>query len=176
MATDTAKIMVGVGVVSIGDYVTAGGAGSLVDVGHTKGPATLALTYEDFEVTSERTTGVLKKVPQGVRAKLKVPITEAVAENIRVAMRQPSANLTGTPPDLVLEVGEIVEQYHQISIVGPGVGTTGVRTITIWRGIVESLAEIPFARGAEQLFELVIDCLLDETVSAAGKIMKIVDA
>lgn len=176
MATSTANIIVGAATVSIGDYVTAGGAGSLTDVGHTKSPTTLASTYEDFEVISERVGGVLKKVPQMTRHKFKASLTEATIEHMRIAMRQPSANVSGTPPDLTLRVGASAEQYHQFTLVTVGVGTTAVRTLTIWRGIVESVSEIPYAKGAEQMFEIVIDALLDETVATADKFFKVVDA
>lgn len=177
MATVTANIMVGAATVSIGAWVTAGGAGSLTDVGHTKTPVTLTGAFEDFELISERAPGVMSKINTMTRFKLKIPIIEATMANWLAALREPVANLTGTPPDEILLVGGAgpAEKYHQITLVGPGLGTTGVRTLTFWRGVVESVSEVPFAKGAEQLLEVVYDILWDGTVSTLDKFFKIVE-
>ena len=176
MATNAAFICVGAATVSIGDYVAAGGAGSLTDVGHTKGPVTLAPTFEDYEVKSERAYATLARIPQSNSLKLKVPMSEATAENLRIALRQPAANKSGTGNNLTLRVGDAKEQYHQVSVVTKGVGSTGVRTITLWKCFCEGLAEIPFAKGAEQVYEATFDCLYDDSVGTADKIGKWVDA
>lgn len=141
-------------------------------------PVTLAPSFEDFEVVSERAQGVMDKYPQLARYKVKIPIMEAIMANFTMALREPTANQTGTPPDLTLKVdGPAVKKYHQVTIVGKGTGTTGVRTITVFKGSIESVSEVPFAKGAEELLEIVIDCLWDDTIAAAaGRILKIVDA
>lgn len=175
MATNSENIKVGAGVLSVGDYVTAGGAGTLVDIGHVNSPITLAVSYEDFEVGSERVAAVLDKYPQMMRAKIKAPMTESFTDHIQMAMRQAAANQSGISPDFTLEVGEPTQRYHQVEIVTPGTGTTKTRTWTFWKTIVESIAETPFAKGAEQLYEVVFDCCLDESVVAAGKIFKLVE-
>lgn len=176
MTTSTANIMVGAATVSESAYVTAGGAGSFTDLGHTKTPVTLAISFEDYEVKSERAFGTLKKVPQTAKVALKIPMTEAVLENYRIVTRQPAANLTGTPPDMTLLVGDQLEQYHQMKLDIPGVGTTGARTMTLWKCIIESLAELPFAKGLEQLLEMTMDVLYDDSVATDDKFFKIVDA
>ena len=175
MATDISKVVGGGAEVSVSAYVTAGGAGSFVDVGHIKSPAILAVTREDFDIKSERAIGTLKKFPVDMKVTLKVSISEAVMENVRVAFGQPAANMTGTPPDLILEVGEHAEQYHQLKLVQKGVGTTGVRTLLLWRAIVESVAEVQFAKAGEQMYEITFDVLNDESVAAAGKFFKATD-
>jgi len=176
MATNTANVKIGAAAVSIGAYVTAGGAGSLTDVGHTKSGTTLAPSFNDYDSKSEQAFGTLKKVPQDGSIKLKVHMMEATLELLRVAMRQAAANLTGTPPNLTLRVGPFIEQYHQIQVAVPGVGTTQARTLTLWRGSVESVAEIPYAKGAEQAYEVTFDCLWDDSIGTADKIYKVVDA
>ena len=176
MATNTANVLVGVGVISISPYVTAAGAGTFVDMGHLKTPGSIQITYEDYEVKSERAFGTIKKVPQTAKVMLKVPAMEATGEFWRTATRQPAANLAGTPPNLTLLVGDQAEQYHQLQIVAVGVGTTGVRTFLLWRCIVETLAEIPFAKGGEQMLEMTFDVLYDDSVSTDDKFFKWTDA
>lgn len=176
MATDSSKIMVGAGVVSIGAYVTAGGAGTLTDVGHTKEPVVMAAGYTDFDVTSERAFGVLKKVPQDMAITIRVPMLEVIPENLRVAMRQPAANLTGTTPNETLLVGDPQEQYHQVEVVGPSPGTSGLRTITLWKMIVMELAEVPFAKGDTQVFNVTMMAMYDDSLATADKFFKSVDS
>ncbi len=176
MAVSAAKILIGAATVSIGDWVTAAGAGSLVDVGHTKAPATITPNFEHVEITSERAVGALKLIPIDGSYSLKVSILEGVLANFQLAAKNADGNVTGTPPDLIFEVGEAAERYHQITLTGiPGVGTTSVRTITIWRAAVESVAEVSFGKGVEQMLEVTFRILHDDSVSALGKFMKIVD-
>ena len=176
MAPLTANIMVGAATPSVSDYVAAAGAGTFTDLGHTKTPVTIALSFEDYEVKSERAFGTLKKVPQTAKVALKVPVSETILENYRIATRQPAANLTGTPPDMTLLVGDQLEQYHQMKLAVPGVGTTAARTVFLWRCLVEALGEIPFAKGLEAMLEMTFDVLYDDSVAMDDKFLKVVDA
>ena len=176
MATNTSNIFAGAAVVSIGNYVSQGGAGSLTDVGHMKAPVSLSPSFEDYEIKSERAFGTLKRIPIDGSLKLSVDLSEVTAEHLRIAFRQASANKTGTSPDFTLLIGDFTEQYHQITVVATGPGTTGVRTATLWRAYVEALGEIPFAKGEEQHLALTFDCLYDDTVTTNDKFGKIVDA
>lgn len=176
MATDTSKIFAGAAVVSIGDYVTAGGAGSLTDVGHMKGPVSLTPSFSDYEIKSERAFGTLKRIPLDGSLKLALDLQEVTVEHLRIAFRQPSANKAGTTPDFRLLIGDFTEQYHQITVVVTGAGTTGVRTMTLWKGYVESLGAIPFAKGEEQHLPLTIDCLYDDSMGSSDYFGRIVDA
>jgi len=176
MATDATKILVGAGVVSLGDYVSAGGSGTLTDVGHTKNPVTFAPTFENFEIRGERAFGPIRISPQDMSLAIKVPMMEAVLEKYRIALRQPAANKSGTAPNETLLVGQPAEQYHQLQIVGPGLGTTKVRTCTFWKCIVEAVAEVPFAKAAEQMLDVTFRALFDDSVTTADKFGKIVDA
>ena len=106
MATDATKIIVGAGTFSIGDYTSSGGAGSLTDVGHVKSPFELGSSYENFDVTTERATGIVKTVPLNDSYTLKVYMHEATGEHMRIILGQPSARLSGTSPDDTLLVGD----------------------------------------------------------------------
>ena len=168
--------------VSIGDYVTAGGAGTLVDVGYTEGPTELTVTWEDYELNPEQEPGVIDIFHINTAASLKVPMLESSVPNIRRALRLPAANQTGIGDNLTLEIGGAglnesdAETYTQLSLVGRGPGTTNVRTITGWKLIPESADPIGFQKGSPSLVGVTFRVLLDPSVAAAGKHLKSVDA
>lgn len=179
MATTTSNIAIGAAAVTIGAYVTAGGAqGTMVDVGHTKGPTTLTVNGQDYPIATEQSFGAIRKIPLSADVKVKVLIDEATLANMRIAFRQASGNLSGTAPNATLLVGNITEQYHQIQIVTKGTGGTTVatRTFTIWRGIIESVDEIPFGKAGEQTLAVTIHCMYDDSVATADKFFKVVDS
>lgn len=177
MASNSANLCIGKAVVSMGAWVTAGGAGSLTDVGHTKGPVVLNTAIEMYEATSEQAPTPIEAVPSNMKFTVKIPMQEATIDNYLAAFRELAANKSGTPPNLTLRVGGATgKKYHQVQIVTTGVGTTLVRTITIWKATVEALSEVAYAKGGEQVLELTLNCLYDETVATADKVMKIVDA
>lgn len=176
MATNTNNICVGAATVSIGAYVSAGGAVTLTDVGHTKEPPTLQPAFENYGVTSERAFGTLRKIPVSGKWQLTVPMLEATIENYRISCKQGSGSTTGTSPNLTLRVGQFAEQYHQITLAVPGVGSTAARTITLWRCDVESLDAISFGKTIEQVLKPTFDVNYDDTVTTADKFFKIVDA
>jgi hypothetical protein len=176
MATNTANICIGAATVSIGAYVAAGGAATLIDVGHTKEAVTLTPAFEDYAIMSERAFGPLKKIPIGGTFKLAVSLIESTIENYRVAFRQAGGSTSGTAPNLTLRVGDFAQQYHQIQIVSAGVGSTAVRTITAWRAIVESVEAVQYGKTGEQRLDLLFDLMYDDSVSTADKFLKIVDA
>ncbi len=180
MATDTSKILVGAGVVSLGDYVAAGSGGTLIDVGHCKEPVVMTAAYTDFDVVSERAFGILRKVPQDMAITIRVPQLEVTPERMRVALRQPSGNLSGVSPNETLLVGDPAstdaELYKQIEIVGPGLGSTLVRTVTAWKCVVMELAEIAFAKGDSMVFNVTFGVLYDDSVSTADKFFKSIDS
>jgi hypothetical protein len=179
LATNTGNIAIGKAQVLIGAYVTAGGVqGTMVDVGHTKGPTTLNVTGNDYSVATEQSFGTIRKVPLSASVKLKVLVDEATADNARIAFRQASAQLSGTAPNKTLLVGNITEQYHQIQVITQGTGSTtqATRTFTFYRAIVESIAEVQFAKGQEQTFEITFDILYDDSVATGDKFFKWVDS
>ncbi len=179
MATNTGNIAIGQAQVLIGAWVTAGAAqGSMVDVGHTKGPTTLTINGKDYVVETEQSFGAIRKIPIGADVKLKVFMSEATLDNYRIAFRQASGNVSGTAPNKTILVGQITEQYHQIQVLTKGTGSTtpATRTITIWRGIVESVDEIPYGKSGEQVLAVTIHCMYDDSVATADKFLKIVDS
>lgn len=178
MAQVTSNIAVANAVVSVGAWVTGGGAGSLTDVGHTNGPTNLQVNYNDYGLKSEQSFGILRKIPIDATVKLKVPMAETFMENLRVALRQPAANKTGSVPNQTLLIGNFVEQYHQVQVVTKGTGATtqATRTATFWRCGVDALGEIGWTKTKEQTAETTFDVLYDDTVATADKFGKLVDS
>lgn len=179
MAVDIKNIAIGAAVLSLGDWVTAGGAGSLTDVGLTLEGSMLSIATEFFDVSGEQVIGKVRSVPTSMTVTVKAKLQEASLDNLRRAINQPSANLTGTAPNKSLLVGEPSEQYLQGTLVTKGIaGSTSVhatRTITFWRGVVKSIGEISYSKGGNQVYDVEIECLEDTSVSTADKFFKIVD-
>jgi hypothetical protein len=178
MAQVTSNIAVANAVVSVGPWVTGGGASSLVDVGHTNGPSSLQVNYNDYGLKSEQSFGILRKIPIDATVKLKVPMAETFMENLRIVYRQPAANKTGSVPNQTLLIGSFVEQYHQIQVVTKGTGatTTATRTATFWRGAVDATDELAWTKTKEQSPGPTFDILFDDTVATNDKFGKIVDS
>lgn len=176
MATDATKVITGAGTFSIGAYVTAGGAGSLVDVGYSNAPFELTPEFENTEIESENQQGVIKSVPTKTGYTLKVPILESDPEHLRIALGQPAANLTGTAPDETLRVGDRTEQYHQGTLATSGIGTTGARTFTFWKLQILSMDPIQIGKAVAQMYNAVFRVMPDTSVTTLDKFFKQVDA
>ncbi|MEN6527068.1 MAG: hypothetical protein ABFD65_11330, partial [Candidatus Polarisedimenticolia bacterium] len=129
MAGDASKILIGAATVSIGPWVTAGGAGTLVDVGFTSGPVELTTktTFYDAKVEQAETPVAQAITEQSFT--LKVPCIQGELEKLRMATQQPTANLVTK----TLTVARPTLQYYQVQFVGKGPETGGTRTVTIYR-------------------------------------------
>lgn len=187
MATDSSKIFMGPGVFSYGAWVTAGGAGTLADGGHIRGPVTKTINWENYKPPLERSQFPVIAAPSSGTCLIKVPLIETTPDLLAVCMRQLAANLSGTAPNKTLRVGNPISLYYQATIVGTsafglatagggGGGTNGIRTLTFWKLQVQSIAEIMFGKGVEQGHEITFEAFLDETVTTADKLFKQVDS
>lgn len=178
MATTDGNVLIGAATVSIGAWVSAGGAGSLTDVGHTKDPSTIGVAHENYEQPSESQMGPVKIVPTKMGITVKIPILECTPDLLAIAMRQATANVTGTAPNKTVLIGDPVEQYHQIMLVskGPGSTTQGTRTITIWKAQVTNVGEWAHGKAVPQAPDITLTLLKDNTVTTNGKYFKIVDS
>lgn len=176
MATVSTNILVGAVEVDVSNYVTAGGAGSFSDFGHHKTPVEFSPNWTNYEVRSERAYGPIKIIPIDANFKLKVALLEGTCANQRIIMRQPSGNLTGTPPNLTLLVGAPVEQYHQIKMIAPGLGTGLVSTYIFWKCLAGEAAAITYGKSIEQVYEVTFTSLFDDSVATGDKFYKRVDS
>jgi len=175
MSGTITKIFQKAPVVSVGAWVTAGGAGSLTDVGYTEGGVEISVNHEDTVISPDQEPGNVAHFPVMTDFSMKFTMLEATVDNLLTALRQAAANKTGTTPDFTLEIGEGSEAYLQIQLVGKGGGTTGVRTVTVWRGIVASVEPIGQKKNEPTKVAVTVNCLRDPSVSAAGKHMKLVE-
>lgn len=177
MAQTVGNILVGAATIFVDDWITAGvPVGSPTEVGFTKGPVTLTPAFTDYEVKAEQALMTVAKSPTDAKYTLKIPMIEATHENLAIMLRQPAANITGTPPDTSLAVDKPELAYKQVRVVGPGLGTTSVRTIYAWRAVVQEVAELAIGKDQEQLLDVTFDCIYDSSVSTNDKVLDIVDS
>lgn len=175
MAVNRDNTLIGVGVVSVSAYVAAAGSGSFTELGHQE-RAILTPTKTNFDMMSDRSRGPIRVLPVDSEHKLKVVGLEITAANLQQFLEQPAANKTGTTPDFTVRVGHPNEIYWQLKIVGPGLGTALVRTITLWRCVLETVGDIVMAKGDTQKLDLTFRVLNDDTVTTADKAYLIVDS
>ena len=180
MAGALRKIVVGRADVGISAYVAAGGAGTFTDAGYTRGPATIEDSTSDLEISAEQVLGKLSSVPIDKKVVVKFWMLEADLANLQKALRQPAGNLTGTPPNSSLAVGDPVEVYHQVQFVTKGIrGTSGgasaTRTITFWRAAFGPMEPIGFPKDGEQIYGVTMSVMYDDSVATADKYYKEVD-
>lgn len=167
MSVTPGNIIVGAAVVKVSDYVAAKGAGTFTDVGGTLGGTMWIPKRTYHDIKTDQFLGTLRKVPIDFAGQLKFKMLEGTLANFRLAMEQPSANLTGTPPNLTLKIDySAAEQYHQLQLIGVGLGTNKVRTVTAWKCVFGACAEVPFRKDAEWAMDTTVDVL--EEIDGAG--------
>lgn len=173
MATDIKYRQIGAGVFSIGPWVTAGGAGTLVDLGHMA-EVSIADEGEAVLFESERAQGRLAASWAKAGYSIKIKIKEFRAELMRQMLQQPAANKTGTGDNLTLLIGEKAVEYFQGALVlsGQPHGTTGVHTWTFWRLMPQTLGELVFTKNAFGEWETTLLGFQDESVATADKFYK----
>lgn len=164
--------------ISIGPWVTAKGAGTLVEIGHTKGGVSIKHSIENHEMEVDDILTPHRAIPIKTGYEIKFTMAEVTLENLRIALSQPAANLTGTPPDEILAVDGNLggEVYNQVELVGPGLGTTGVRTIVIWRAVIKEVAEILWNKIDDRVYEVTLLILYEETGTGSDTIMQATDS
>ncbi len=179
MANDIKRISIGSATISRSAYVTAGGAGTFADVGYLDAPATIEMPMSNYRMMAESLQGAIRAIPIDFGVKLKFAMKESLQDTMAWVLRQGAA--TGTTPNFTLLIGDPTEQYNQMKVVGKGgrltaTGADATETWTFWRGAVESMDPIGFAKDKERILLVTIDCLYDETVSTADKYGKVIAA
>ncbi len=176
MAGDRDNVIVGAhATLTVSDYVTAKGAGGGSDVGFTADGVSFKANVEHKMVEPDQHLTAIRAVPTKREYELKVRMLEGQMEHLRFVLGQPAANLTGIAPDETLVVdADAGEQYHQIILVGIGLGTLGIRTLTAWRCFLKDIAEIPFKKDDEQFLEATFG-ILKETTGAGDDDVEIVE-
>lgn len=172
MAVNSANVLLGAATVSIGPWVTAGAAGTLVDVGHLAAKVELGLERENVDVESENSFGIVMTRPLRQSFTLKVSMLEGTAENLRQALSLPAANKTGTTPNFTLGVVDPANQYYQIGVVAPGLGSNSLQTITLWKCFVSGMEAIGFAKGEPQVYVVTFRVLRDDSIASGEQATK----
>ena len=178
---DTLKTAMAGAALSIGDWVTAGGAGSLTDVGYLKEGSVMSFALGEHAITPDNVPTPVRLVPTTKEVGLKAMLQEVDLDKLAYLLNQPSANLTGIAPNKSLLGGALEEQYKQVTLVTKGIaGATALaatRTITLWRCRVKIDGDVTFsAKSGEQLFSATIMALWDDSVATADKVFKVVDS
>jgi hypothetical protein len=165
MATDATKVKVGAATVKVGEYVSAAGAATLVDVGHIDEAPTLGSNFESFDVESERTDGVIKTTPTKSGYEVEVSQIETTIARMAQAFRQAAAQVTGGAPNQTLKVITAVNRFFQITVEVPGDGTNSLQTLTFWKCQPISVEPITFGKAATQKYKVKFRVLYDDSIS-----------
>lgn len=178
MAQDATKILVGApSSVTIGAWVSAAGTATLSDPGHLLEPLEIASEVENFDVEVETAKGIVKTVPVKTAFTVKLSLAQAEIENMRIAWRQSTGNVTGTSPNFTFVVNDAIEAYHRIVVVGPGEGTNSTRTATLWKCQVQDVQPVTFGKKTVQGVNITFRVLQDTTVATTqGQYYKIVES
>lgn len=169
MAETIGNMVFGLGnyVLSIGDYVAAKGAGTLVDVGILENGSEIDVSEESTDIFSDKHLGPLSQEPHKRTCTLKFMFKETILDNLAIALGADSADVTGTAPNETLKLNvDEKARYHQVSVVVPGIGTTGTRTITFWRCRRTGPVKLAYKKDNVQMVELTLAVL--EEIGGAG--------
>ena len=174
MADVQANILVGSATISVGPYVSAGGAGTLSDLGAIlAGGITFSRKTSYHDVISDHHLGILSRVKTADAWEVKVTCMESSLANLLIAFDQPNASLSGST---LRHNTNAQTNYKQVQIVGLGPTGAFIRTITVWRCAVVECGDIPFKKDGEQLLPLTFGVCQDLTVVTADQSFKVVDS
>jgi hypothetical protein len=160
MSVTLASVKVRAGVVSFGDYVTAKGAGTLVDVGLTKGGVTIGPKTAFHPIEGDQYLGELSLVATKRELEMKFTMTQTDAEKLLMISNEDATTYrAGTTPNFTVNVdADARERYLQmaLTIAGGGTGTTGLRVLTFWRCVVIASDPIGYKKDIEQMYAVTV--------------------
>lgn len=161
---------------SLGPYVTAKGAGTLVEVGATDGGVKYDPKPSYHEQYIDRRLGAVKAVPIKSEWDWVMKLIESTIDNWVTAFHQPTANKSGTTPNFTLLLDMSAQEiYYQAQLVVPGLGTTATRTLTAWRCWIKALGSVEFKKDAAQGLPLTIG-IAEETTGSGVDSVKLVES
>ena len=177
MADSVLNVLQGGAVVSLGAWVTAGGAGTLTDVGIIQG----GLKFDDkrtyHKIEYDHHLGELKANCTKRTAQIKFKVGEMSLRNLALSLDGLGMLGTSTSPNnSILHNPDAVATELQCQFTAPGLGTNKLRTFTAWKGVVTAHSPIDFSKTVEQSTEFTIDLLQDLTVVTADQDYKFVDS
>ncbi len=163
--------------IAISDYVAARGAGTFVDVGYTLGGVVIELKRERHLVSPDQFLGNVISEPIKAEGMVKFKLVEGMLKNAAYLLgMDPAVYVTGTDPNFTLKWNASERaKYHQLKIVGRGLGTTKVRTFTAWRIVFSESDPIDWKKESPQLIGGTA-FILEESATPASGAWQLVDA
>lgn len=158
-------------------YVTAKGAGTFYDVGHSIGGVELIVKTERHEVIVDKYLGPVSSEPTKRNVQVKFKLAEAMMKNLALVLgSDPAVAVTGGDPTFTFKHDMSVRAYYsQLKVVGRGLGTTKVRTLLAYRTVAGEPEAIPFKKDSEQVFGTTVE-VMEETTGAGTDSWNLVDA
>lgn len=155
---------------AVSAYVASRGAGTFTDVGYTLGGAVISIKRDRYKVFPDQFLGGVQSEPIKAEVKIKIKLLEGMLKNLSYALgMDPATYVTGSDPNLVFKHNFSERAvYHQIKLVGRGLGTTKVRTALFWRCVFEDVEDIPWKKDGEQVIGVSLDVLEESATPASG--------
>ena len=175
MSVTTTNIIVGSGTLSVGEYVTAGGAGSLTDVGATDGGVSITPNLSVLDIFVDQQITAIAGAKTKSEYILKTNLMESTLGLLAMAWGQPASNVAGG----IFYVGDdMTLPYKQLSFVGRAAGAPAglTRTLTCWRAVAYKTGEHSYKKDKETFIPIEFKLYLDLSVTTRDKICKWVDA
>lgn len=168
VSPDIQNIVIGgLASVSWSPYVTAKGAGTFYDTGHTIGGVEVSAEEEEHEIYVDKYLGPVGGEPIKRMEKVKFVMAEAMMKNLALAMgSDPATAVTGADPNFVYKHNFSERAYYsQIKVVGRGLGTTKVRTYLAYRCRPGEREAIPLKKDSEQKYGVTVKVYEETTGS-----------
>lgn len=157
-------------------YVAARGAATFVDGGSTFGGVTLDQKTTYHEVVVDQALAPVGAVPTKREYELKVKLFEPTIAAMQMALGQQAAAISGTTPNFTLKVDDTsAEFYLQLQFIGKGMGSTKLRTVTLWRCYPKAISPIPFKKDSEQFLDVTFG-VLHEPDTGSTDLIRIVES
>lgn len=169
LGRDGAGVIVGGAEVFLGAWATGGTTGTTFSAGYTRGDSIITPNYELTDIESEQTVSPVLTFISGAKLQIEFELLQNNLQNMRLAMAQAVAALTGTANGQKLVFNEPVLEYLQLKFVAPGPGTgtthagTKVDTYEFWRCLMRASGGIPFGKKIAQSIKCVASILPDST-------------
>ncbi len=168
MAGTTANVLVGgASKVELAAYLSSKVVSlTYSDIGYTMGGVIIDPKVELYNVEVDQALGILAAIPKKRDFGVKMRFAEATLDNVRLALSMPTSSLvtsgTGGTLSITASAGE---QYYQMRITGKGLGTTGVRTVVLWRAVPKDIGTIIFKKDVAEAPEVTFQICEDTTGS-----------
>jgi len=134
-----------------------------VNIGALEGGVQMTYERENVLHRIDQRMGVIAvdKIEETIRCKF--TMKEATLENLRIAMSQPSYQLSTSGTKTTLNFGSQrnLPSAHAVTITGKAPGTDKTRTLYLRKAIVEEGGTHSYAKDNATTYEVTLICLVD---------------